>query len=286
MRPSRTRYGGLDVHPDAIAVADVATEPAAEVLDRGTIGPRQADIEQLVRKLQANATHLVCVYEAGPWGSWRDGYLTQQGQVCWVVAPSLMPNKAGDRVKPDRRDAGQLARRMRSGDLTAISVPAVEDDASGDLQAATFWRTAFWLRHDLRDTGRATWGPAPLRWRADGVCATPAPQSVCQAYGRSAHEHPERRQRLEQALRAQVKAWRRQPVGAALAGRRGVPCTVAVTLVAELGDLTRGENPRHVMKDLGLIPSAYASGERRRQGAITQTGYIPARRALVEGAWV
>ena len=72
----------------------------------------------------------------------------------------------------------------------------------------------------------------------------------------------------------------------ALEGLRGVPCTVAVTMVAELGDLTRVENPRYVVQYLGLIPSAYASGERRRQGAITNAGNTQARHALVEGAWV
>lgn len=154
-----------------------------------------------------------------------------------------MPNKAGDRVKTDRRDAIPLARLMRSGDLPPVSVPAVDDaalrvlsrareDAIGDLKAAKFRLTAFWLRHDIRSTGRTTWGPAHLRWLADVVCATPAPQSVFQAYGRAVHEHTARRQRLAPARRAQVKAWRRPPVVEALEGRRGVPCTVAVTLVA------------------------------------------------------
>jgi transposase len=216
--------------------------------------------------------------------------------VCWVVAPSLIPKKAGDRVKTDRRDAVQLARLMRSGDLTPVYVPAVEDeairdlsrareDAIGDLKAAKFRLKAFLLRHDIRYTGRATWGPAHLRWLAEVVCATPAQQIVFQEYVRAVHEHTERLQRLEQELRDQVKAWRLQPVVEALEGLRGVQFTVAVTIVAELGDLTRFENPRHVMKYLGLIPSEYSSGERRRQGSITKTGNTHARRALVEGAW-
>jgi transposase len=208
----------------------------------------------------------------------------------------LIPNKAGDRVKTDRRDAVQLARLMRSGDLTPVYVPAVEDEASrdlsraredaiGDLKAAKFRLKAFLLRHDIRYTGRATWGPAHRRWLAEVVCATPAQQIVFQEYVRAVTEHTERLQRLEQELREQVKAWRLQPVVEALEGLRGVQCTGAVTIVAELGDLTRVENPRHVMKSLGLIPSESSSGERRRQGSITKTGHTHARRALVEGAW-
>jgi len=140
-------------------------------------------------------------------------------------------------------------------------------------------------RHDIRYTGRATWGPAPRRWLAEVVWATPAQQIVFQAYVRAVHEHTARLQRLEQELRDQVKAWRLPPVVEALEGLRGVQFTVAVTIGAELGDLTRVEHPRQVMNYLGLIPSAYASGERRRQGSITTTGHTPARRALVDGAW-
>jgi len=117
------------------------------------------------------------------------------------------------------------------------------------------------------------------------VCATPAQQIVFQAYVRAVTEHTERRQRLEQELQDQVNTWRLQPVVEALEGLRGVQFTVAVTLVAALGDLTRFENPRHVMNYLGLIPSEYSSGERRRPSSITKAGNTHARRALVEGAW-
>jgi transposase len=296
MRHSSTLDVGLDVHQESMAVAYVAKAHEAEVISLGTIGTRHADIDHLVRQLQAKAQPLVFVYDAGPCGDWRSRYLTKQGQVCWVVAPSLMPTKAGDRVNTDRRDAVPLARLMRSGDLTPVDVPAVADDAIrdrsraredaiGDLKAATCRLKALLLRHASRSTGRATWGPAHRRWLAEVVCATPAPQMVFQAYVRAVPEHTARLQRLEQARRDQVKAWRRPPVVEALEGLRGVHCTVAVTLVAGLGDLTRVENPRHVMTYLGLIPSEYSSGARRRQGSSTTTGPTHARRALVEGAW-
>jgi transposase len=117
------------------------------------------------------------------------------------------------------------------------------------------------------------------------VCATPAQPIVFQAYVRAVQEHTARLQRLGQELQEQGTSWRLHPVVEALEARRGVPCTVAVTLVAERGDLTRVEHPRQLMTYLGLIPSEYASGERRRQGSITTAGHTQARRALVEGAW-
>jgi transposase len=296
MPHSSTLYVGLDVHKDSIAVAYVAKDHDAEVIYLGTIGTRQVDIDQLVRKLQSNAKHLVFVYEAGPCGYWLYRYLTKKNLSCWVVAPSLIPKKAGDRVKTDRRDAVQLARLMRSGDLTPVYVPQVEDEAIRDLsraredtirdlKAAKFRLKAFLLRQDIRYTGQATWGPAHLRWLSEVVCATPAQQIVFQEYVRAVNEHTERLQRLEQELHEQVHTWRLQPVVEALQALRGVQFTVAVTVIAELGDLTRFDNPRQLMSYLGLTPSEYSSGERRRQGSITKTGNTHARHALVEGAW-
>jgi hypothetical protein len=98
-------------------------------------------------------------------------------------------------------------------------------------------------------------------------------------------EPTERLQRLDQARQEQGKSWRFPPVVEALPALRGVPCPVAVTTLAARGDLTRFDPPRALMKLLGLPPSAYSTGERRRQGAMTKAGNTPARRVLVDGAW-
>jgi transposase len=296
MSQSSTLFIGMDVHKDTIAVAYVAQDHGAEVTYLGTIGTRQCDIDQLVRKMQSKAKHLIFVYEAGPCGYWLYRYLRKKGYDCWVVAPSLIPKKAGDRVKTDRRDAVQLARLARSGDLTTVYVPKVEDEAIrdlsraredtlSDLKDAKFRLKAFLLRHDIRYTGRANWGPAHLRWLSEVVCPTPAQQIVFQEYVRAVTEHTERLQRLDQELQEHVKSWRLNPVVEALQALRGVQLTVAVIMVAEIGDLSRFDTPRELMKFLGLIPSEYSSGDRRQQGSITKAGNTHARRALVEGAW-
>jgi transposase len=286
----------MDVHKDAIAVASVAQDHHAEVVSLGTIGTRQCDIDQLIRRLQSKSSPLVFVYEAGPCGYWLYRYLTKQGHRCCVVAPSLIPKKPGERVKTNRRDAIKLARLMRSGDLTPVDVPQVDDEAMRDLcraredtirerKTAKFRLKAFLLRQDIRYTGRATWGPAHLGWLSEVVCPTPAPQIVCQEYVRAVTEQTERLARLAQELKAPVQTWRLAPGVEALQALRGVQFTVAVTTVAALGDLTRCENPRQLMNYLGVTPSEYATGERRRQGGIPKTGNTHARRALIEGAW-
>ena len=296
MAQSSTLYVGMDVHKESMTVAYVAQDYGAEVISRGTVGTRQCDIDKRIRQLQSKSKPRVFVYEAGPCGSWLYRSLTTKGHGCWGVAPSLIPKKSGDRVKTDRRAAIQWARLRRSGDLTPVYVPAVQDEAMRDLsraredtlhdlKTAKFRLKALLLRHDIRYTGRATWGPAHLRWLSEVVCPTPAQQIVCQAYVRAVTDHTDRLQRLDQALHEQVTAWRLCPVVDAWQALRGVQFTVAVTPVAALGALTRFDNPRPLMHYLGLTPSEYASGERRRQGGITKTGHTHARRALVEGAW-
>jgi transposase len=296
MTQSPTLYLGLDVHKASIAVASVAQDHGAEGTSLGRIGTRQGDLDPLLRKRHSQATPLICIYDAGPCGDWRSRYLRKKGDDCWVVAPSLIPQKPGDRVTTDRRDAGPRARLARAGDLPAVSVPQVaeealrdltraREDAMSDCQDATFRLQAFLLSHDIRATGRANWGPAHLRWRSAVVCPTPAQHIVLQEYVRAVREPHERLPRLEHARHEQVTAWRLSPGGAALQALRGGQFPVAVTLVAAMGALRRFERPRDLRKFWGRIPSAQSAGAPRRQGSMTNAGTTPARRVLGAGAW-
>lgn len=293
---SKTLYVGLDVHKDSIMVAYAPAERGAEVVALGAIGTRQCDIDKLIRKLQAKGGPLTLAYEAGPCGYWLYRDLTQRGLRCLVVAPSLIPRKPGDRVKTDRRDAVTLARLLRSGDLSPIYVPTVDDEAIRDLSRARedtvrdlkrskVRLKAFLLRQDIRYEGRANWNAAHLRWLARVVCPTPAQQIVFQEYVHTVTEQTERLARLETELYAAVKTWRLCPVVEAVQALRGLNLIGAVTLIAEVGDLTRFDTPRKLMSYLGLTPSEYSSGAHRHQGGITKAGNGHARRALVEGAW-
>src|SRR3989449_6513364 len=172
---SKTLYVGLDVHKDSISVAYAPEDRGAEVVSLGSLGTRQCDIDTLIRKVQSKGATLVFVYEAGPCGYWLYRYLTRQGLSCHVVAPSLIPRKPGDRVKTDRRDAVLLARLMRSGDLTAIYVPTVADeairdlsrgreDALRDLKATKYRLKAFLVRQAIPYEARASGNAAHLRW--------------------------------------------------------------------------------------------------------------------------
>ena len=293
---SKTLFVGLDVHKDTIAVAYAPEDRAADVVALGMVGTRQCDIDKLIRKLEGKGAGLVFAYEAGPCGYWLYRYLTRRGFTCSVVAPSLIPRKPGDRVKTDRRDAVTLARLLRSGDLGAIYVPTVDDEAIRDLSRARedvvrdlkrskVRLKAFLLRHDIRYEGRASWNAAHLRWLAQVVCPTPAQQIVFQEYVHTVTEQTDRLGRLETELHTAVKTWRLYPVVEAIQALRGLDLSGAVTFIAEVGDVTRFDTPRKLMSYLGLTPSEYSSGASRHQGGITKAGNGHARRALVEGAW-
>jgi transposase len=293
---SKTLFVGLDVHKDTIAVAYAPEDRGTEVVSLGMIGTRQYDIDKLIRQLESKGAALMFAYEAGPCGYWLYRDLTRRGLRCAVVAPSLIPRKPGDRVKTDRRDAMTLARLLRSGDLSSIDVPTVDDEALRDLSRARedvvrdlkrskVRLKAFLLRQDIRYEGRATWNAAHLRWLARVVCPTPAQQIVFQEYLHTVSEQTDRLQRLEAEVSAAVQTWRLQPVVEAVQALRGVNFTGAVTLIAEVGDLTRFDTPKKLMSYLGLTPSEYSSGGPRHQGGITKAGNGHARRALVEGAW-
>jgi transposase len=289
-------FVGLDVHKDSIAVAHAQGQSADPPVFVGTVGTRQADLHKLVRRLQTKTADLVFAYEAGPcgYGLYRD--LTAHGFRCQVVAPSLIPKKPGDKVKTDRRDAVELARLLRSGDLTPVYVPTVDDEAIRDLcrardaarltlKNAKLRLKAFLLRLGRHYVGRADWNAAHQRYLAKVVCPTTAQQIVFQESVRAVDEQVDRLQRLEAELLECASTWRLYPVVQALQALRGVQFLIAITVVAELGDLTRFDSPRQLAAFVGLNPSEYSSGASRRQGGITKAGNGRARRALVEGAW-
>ena len=175
---SKIRFVGLDVHADMIAVAVADTD--GDVRSLGTIPNRAESIRKLVKKLGPADRLRVC-YEAGPTGYVLYWQLTALGVPCAVVAPTLVPVKAGDRVKTDRRDALKLARCHRAGDLTAVWVPDAAHEALRDLvraresakkdQLRARQRLGkFLLRHGHhRPAGMNAWtqrhlGPAPISW--------------------------------------------------------------------------------------------------------------------------
>ena len=287
-------YIGLDVHKDTIAVAVAVAGKREEVREYGKIANTSDALKTLTAKLSRAATELRFCYEAGPCGYGIQRQLTAAGHGCVVVAPSLIPRKPGDRIKTDRRDAVNLARLYRAGELTPVWVPDEIHEAIRDLvRARLAVRTlrqarqqlsGFLLRHG-RHYHRPTGTLLHRRWLAGLKFEQPVHHIVLEDCIAAVEAAMARRDRLEAHIEAVLPNWSLGPVVRALQALRGVALVAAATLVAELGDITRFANPRQLMAYLGLVPSEHSSGGTRRQGGITKAGNGVARRMLIEAAW-
>lgn len=294
--PNRMRHVGLDVHAETITVA--VAEPDGSVRALGMIRNRPEAVRKLVTKLGPAAQLRVC-YEAGPTGYPLYWQLAALGVHCDVIAPSLVPTKAGDRVKTDRKDASRLARCYRAGDLTAIWVPDAATEALRDLvrarevakqdQLRARHRVSkFLLRHGChRPEGMRAWTGRHEQWLADLRFELPTLQIVFDEYRTNLALLAERISRLEHAIEAALPtlAPAQQALVGALATLRGVRTVTAATLVSELGTLRRFARPRQLMGYAGLVPREHSSGSGVHRGAITKTGNAHVRRVLIEAAW-
>jgi transposase len=292
-----TLYVGLDVHSESIAVS-LAPSDSTEVRRYGLIGGTHDDVLRLARKLQAAHPGLALqfTYEAGPHGYPLCRCLQAHGYECRIVAPSKIPRAPGERIKTNRRDADQLARLARAGELTAIYVPDPQDEAVRDLIRARYQvqrqqhrarqqLKSFLLRHNRRYAGTKPWTPQHLRYLATIKMPFAEQQFVFQEMVNVITEAGERLARYEAQLPRVVAGWRYEPVVKALMSLRGLALLSAATLVAELGDLQRFGTARQLMGYLGLVPSEDSTGDTRHQGGITKMGNVIARRTLIEAAW-
>ncbi len=245
----KLRFLGLDVHAETIAVA--VAEPDGEVRSLGTIANREESVRKLIKKLGASE-HLRACYEAGPTGYVLYWQLTQLGVECAVVAPTLVPTKAGDRVKTDRRDALKLARSHRSDDLTAVWVPDGDSEALRDLVRtreaakqdqlrARHRLSKFLLRAGRRPAvGMKAWTERYMAWVRQIQFERPPQQATLQDYLHEVDHMAARVKRLEQAITEAVKlaSPQVQEVVKGLQALRGIAEISAVTIVAELGKAT------------------------------------------------
>lgn len=290
------KYIGLDVHKETIAVGVADGERGGEVRYVGTVANEDDAVRKLVKRLMAPDTSLSFCYEAGPCGYGLHRLLTKLGQNCIVIAPSMMPRRPGDHVKTDRRDAMTLARLLRAGELTAIWVPdeaheavrdlirarrSAQEDATGAKQTVR----SFLLRHDRRFGGKAAWTKMYWRWLSEQRFDFPHQQLAFEEMQKRVLEAQARVGRLEAALSEAVEAWHFGVLVRNLQALRGIRLIVAATLVAEVGDLTRFENPKQLMAYVGLVPSEHSSGARTQRGRITRAGNGHARTMLVEAGW-
>lgn len=291
-------YLGLDAHKASILIGLAFAGRA----DPELYGKTSSDVDSFLKilrriqqKHQLAKEEIALCYEAGPTGFVLARRLRTLGYVCEVVAPSLIPVRASDRVKTDRRDARKLAGLFRAGQLTFVHVPDVADEVIRDVCRArtdavdvqTRSRqqlSALLLRNGYHYTGASTWTEPHMRYLRELVLPDRAQKVVLEEYLQRVDAAVAQVARLEHQMEDLLQDWSRRPFVEALQGFRGFQMVASMVVTSELGDLMRFKHPRQLMAYLGLVPSEQSSGDRRRQGSITKSGNSHVRWILVEVA--
>ena len=288
MNESMTVTIGLDVHASSVRLAAVCGD---ELLDERTLPYDHEAVERSLRRWPV----VRCCYEAGPTGFGLHRHLVERGIDCQVVAPGLVPQRPGDRVKTDSRDARKLARLLAGGLLEPIHVPEPELEAARDLVRARedarldrmrdrHRLSKFCLRHGRR-LPSLSWGVARRKWLSEQRFEFAAQQQTFDAYLHTVDLVDARIEALERAIRetAEQEPWR--TLVARLRCLRGIETLTALALVSEIGDFARFQTAEEFMAFVGVVPAERSSGAQRRQGSITKVGNAHVRRLLVESAW-
>ena len=287
---------GIDTSKLKNAVALAEPGRGAEVRYLGEIDTTDAATRKLVAKLAAKHSKLTFCYEAGPTGYGLYRLIKSLGHDCIVVAPSLIPSKPGDRIKTNRRDAENLAKLLRAGELTPVWVPDERHEAMRDLSRAREAAiddlkrkrqqiSSLLLRLGLHYPGIKTWGRAHRNWLREQKITQREQRIVFEEALGAERQAQDRAERLAAAIREAAPDWSLSAAVIALQAVRGIDMITAVTILAEIGDLSRFASPRELMGYLGLVPSERSTGDHVKRGGITKTGNRRARRVLVEASW-
>ena len=289
-------FVAFDVAKKKHAVAIAEGGRTGEVRFLGDVENSPLPIERTIKRLADRYDRLHVCFEAGPTGYGLYRQIQALGHDCLVVAPALIPKRAGERIKTNRRDAVTLARLHRAGELTGVWAPdaaheAVRDlvrareAAADDLRRKRQQLLSFLLRHSRIYSGGGHWTLAHRRWLASQKFEHAAQQIVFQEAIDAIEDALQRLRRLEKQLALIVPEWPMAPVVEAYQAMRGASFLVSVTFAAEIGDVRRFDTPRQLMAFLGLVPAESSTGDTIRRKGLTLAGNRRARRALIEAAW-
>jgi transposase len=285
----------MDVDKEKIAMAALEGN-GNEFVSEQLVRNNAAAVGKYFRKLMTDGAEVIACYEAGCFGFQLARQLTDLGVSCSVAAPGMLPKMPADRVKTDRRDARTLAKALRNGDVHNVYVPSKEDEATrdylrmyedkkSDLKRVKQRLLNFLLRNGLRYTESGNWTVAHRRWLRTVQMEQPLAQQTFEEYLAQLGELEEACQRIEARIEQIALEERYAEPVARLKAFKGIATLIALSFVVEIGDFLRFATAQQFMAFLGLVPSEYSSGNKRRQGSITKAGNSHLRKLLVEAGW-
>ena len=295
MNSSKVLYVGMDVDKEKIAMATIQGD-GKEFVSEQLIRNTPAAVARYFRKLMEDETEVVACYEAGCFGFQLARHLSELGIGCAVAAPGMLPKKPSDRIKTDRRDARTIAKALRNGDVHNVYVPSKQDesvrdylrmyeDVKDDLKRAKQRVLHFLLRHGIRYTESGNWTAGHRRWLRTLQMEHPIAQGTLEEYLAYVSELEESCQRIAARIeQIALEEKYAEPV-AQLKAFKGIATLIALSFIVEIGDFRRFATAQQFMAFLGLVPSEYSSGSKRRQGSITKAGNSHLRKLLVEAGW-
>lgn len=289
-------YVGMDVHKESVAIA-VLRDSHREAEIVRTIRNERRHIARFFQRLKEKESVILSCYEAGPTGFAIYRQLEEMEITCYVAAPSLLPRKPGDRIKTDNRDALMLAKTLRNQELVPIHIPEKSDEAVRD-----FLRMVDDMRKDVKrhkqrllqfllrlgfkyDSGKSSWTGTHRTWMKSLDFEQENHRWVFKEYYNTVCEAEEKIKILNEKIEELSAEKRYQERVSQLRCFKGIDTLTALTFVAEIGDFRRFGTAQKFMAYLGLVPSEYSSGEKRRVGGITKAGNSRLRRLLIESSW-
>jgi transposase len=295
--PPRTHVG-MDVHKDTITLAFLDDHELVPRIER--IAADETRLHTLLDRAAADGRELCCCYEASFSGYVVWHWVTTFGYHCDVVAPSMIPKKPGDRRKTDARDAANLARLYRAGDLAIVHVPTTADERVRDIMRCrtVFQRQLLRARHFISNfTARRglIYRQTKTRWKTPHMTwlksllqreqLEPESALVFAEYLALLQYCLDRRLHLDQEIDALANADAYAPRVARLRCFRGIDTHAAMVLITELHDWRRFDTPEQLAAYLGLVPREYSSGAHEKKGRITKAGNAHCRHILIQAAW-
>ena len=261
-----------------------------------TVANRKEALKPWIEKLQMQGMVQVC-YEASSVGYEIYRWVTGLGADCEVVAPSLIPKKAGHHVKTDTRDAKELLSLFEADLLTSVHVPTESEEALRDLvrSRGDMRKTLTQHKHRLNPLmqrhgriypGKAPWTQKHMNWIRRETLTEQAAESTKAFYLRWVEQSQGELERVEVAIREQApKHQATYALAQRFTGFYGIDTMSGIGLACELLDVRRFQKPGELMAFVGLTGREYSSGPWVRRGSITKTGNARVRHLLIQAAW-